>query len=69
MKKALLFAALSLACFSRAEPSAGYPFTWSDEFDGTTLDTSGFIGWMAIGAASSWRKMSPFKMDCCAFKK
>ena len=40
MKKALIFLALTLACAVRAEPPAGYKLAWSDEFDGSTLDTN-----------------------------
>jgi beta-glucanase (GH16 family) len=40
MKKALVLVVLSLACFARAEPPAGYQLAWSDEFNGTALDTN-----------------------------
>jgi len=39
MKSVLIFA-LFVACAAQAEPPAGYQLAWSEEFDGTKLDTN-----------------------------
>jgi beta-glucanase (GH16 family) len=43
MKNTTLLLAFLFACAVRAEPPPGYTLAWSDEFDGTALDTSKWL--------------------------